>query len=190
MSGRKLASIAIATVMASAGASIATVAHADDRETFERMCGDYQRMMDDDDDRMGMRERWHRWWSGDRRPRSGAARRFVAIDQNHDGTVSAEEASANVETVFLAMDANEDGVVLLDEFMAVRMGSGRGRNKEQQAKRQERKKARFADMDVDKDEKVTKAEFIEAGRQWFVSADKDKDGKITPWEFRAQHRIF
>ena len=51
---------------------------------------------------------------------------------------------------------------------------------------QERKKARFGEMDTDKNGKVSQAEFIAGGKARFQAADTDKDGKVTPWEFRAQ----
>ena len=190
---KQLLSIGAVGTIACALVSVSAPAMADDQDTFERMCGEYHRMMRDGDHRMGMGERWRRWWYGDRGPRRGGygmMQRFGAIDQNDDGTVSAEEASANVEHVFTTMDANEDGVLEMDEFMAVRMGFGRGWNKARQEARQESKKARFAEMDSDNDGKVSQAEFIEAGRKRYAEADTDKDGKVTPWEFRAQRRIF
>lgn len=52
---------------------------------------------------------------------------------------------------------------------------------------QERKKARYAEMDADKSGKVSKSEFIVAAKARFAQADTDKDGKVTPWEFRAMH---
>lgn len=113
--------------------------------------------------------------------------RMTAIDANSDGAISDDEAAAQVESVFLAMDTDEDGELTLEEFMAVRMGPGEGRNAERQKAMQERKKARFTEMDTDKSGKVSKAEFIAAGKARFQAADTDKDGKVTPWEFRAQH---
>lgn len=152
-------------------------------------------MMNDDDHRVGMRNRFRRWWYGEdrdqRRGRGyGATRRFGAIDGNHDGVVSAEEASANVEAVFAAMDGDNDEQLTETEFMSVRMGRGRRRNKERQAANQGRKKARFADMDIDSDAKLSKSEFFDAGRKRFAAADANKDGKVTPWEFRSSRRIF
>jgi Ca2+-binding EF-hand superfamily protein len=85
------------------------------------------------------------------------------------------------------MDADDDNELTVEEFMEIRMGGGEGRNPQRQKMRQEQKKARFAPMDTDKSGKVSKVEFMEAGKKDFEAADGNKDGKVTPWEFRA-HR--
>jgi Ca2+-binding EF-hand superfamily protein len=113
--------------------------------------------------------------------------RMATIDNDGDGMISDDEAAAQVEAVFLAMDSDDDGELTEEEYMAVRMGPGEGRNPARKAQMQERKKARFTEMDTDKNGKVSKAEFIAGGKARFEAADTDKDGKVTPWEFRAQH---
>ena len=101
--------------------------------------------------------------------------------------IAGDEAAAQVESVFAAMDGDDDGELTEDEYMSVRMGMGRRLNEDRQKAMQERKKARFGEMDADKSGKVSKAEFIAGGKARFQAADADKDGKVTPWEFRAQH---
>jgi Ca2+-binding EF-hand superfamily protein len=113
--------------------------------------------------------------------------RMTSIDANGDGAISDDEAAAQVEAVFLAMDTDEDGELTPEEFMAVRLGRGEGRNADRQKAMQDRKQTRFTGMDTDKSGKVSKAEFIAAGQARFLGADTDKNGKVTPWEFRAQH---
>lgn len=54
---------------------------------------------------------------------------------------------------------------------------------------QERMKARFAEADADKNNVVTKVEFMNAAKTRFQTADLDKDGKVTPWEFRSQQKM-
>ena len=115
----------------------------------------------------------------------GGMRMMAMIDTNSDGVIGDDEAASRVEGVFLAMDNDGNGEVTMEEYMAVRMGPGEGRNKDRMAKMQEAKKQRFEAMDTDKDGKVTKAQFLDAGKARFLAADTDKDGKVTPWEFRA-----
>jgi hypothetical protein len=118
----------------------------------------------------------------------GMMGRMGAIDSNNDGVIGDDEAAAQVESVFAAMDGDDDGELTDEEYMSVRMGPGpgQGRNEERQKAMQERKKARFVEMDADKNGKVSQAEFIAGGKARFQAADTDKDGKVTPWEFRAQ----
>lgn len=136
---------------------------------------------------------WHMWGWGNG-PGSGMMMgqgpgfmgRMAMVDTNHDGVISDDEAAAQVEAVFLAMDADDDGELTEDEYMTVRMGPQRGLNEDRQKMMQERKRARFGGIDTDKSGKVSKAEFIAAGKARFDAADTDKDGRVTPWEFRAQ----
>jgi hypothetical protein len=114
-------------------------------------------------------------------------RMMQIIDANADGVIGDDEAASRVEGVYYAMDADSSGDITEAEYMAVRIGPGEGRNKERQAMMQERKKARFVEMDADKDGKVTKEQFLAAGKARFLAADADKDGKVNPWEFRSQH---
>jgi Ca2+-binding EF-hand superfamily protein len=112
---------------------------------------------------------------------------MAQIDSNDDGVISDDEAAAQVESVFLAMDADDDGELTEEEFMTVRMGPGQGLNSARRKQMEERKRARFVEMDADKSGKVSKSEFIAAGKARFLAADGDGDGKVTPWEFRGQH---
>ncbi len=71
--------------------------------------------------------------------------RFTMIDENEDGVISAEEAASAVDQVFTAMDTDDDAALTMDEYLAVRMGSGEGWNPERQAARQAAKKARYTE---------------------------------------------
>jgi len=113
--------------------------------------------------------------------------RHMMIDANDDGYVSAEEAASEADEVFTAMDSDDDGLLTKEEYMAVRMGPQRGFNPDRQAAMQTRKEARFAEMDIDSDGKVSKAEFLDAAKAHHAAADMDKDGKVTPWEHRSQN---
>ncbi|MDO6962747.1 EF-hand domain-containing protein [Rhizobium alvei] len=133
-------------------------------------------------------QNWRPWGGGNGPGRQAMMDRIGAIDSNDDGIISADEAADQVESVYAAMDADDDGELTMEEFMAVRMGPQLGQNEARQKMMQDRKKARFGEMDVDKSGKVSKAEFIAAGKARFEAADTDKDGQVTPWEFRAQRR--
>ena len=114
---------------------------------------------------------WHMWGWGNG-PGSGGMMgqgymgRMAAIDSNSDGVIGDDEAAAQVESVYAAMDGDDDGELTEDEYMSVRMGPrvGQDRNQERQKVMQERKKARFGEMDADKSGKVSQAEFIAGGR--------------------------
>lgn len=149
-----------------------------------------------DDDRRGYEDSYgyhmgHGWGRGmDRGMGRGMMMRFRTIDQNADGVIGDDEAAANAEAVFTVMDADADAEITEAEFMAVRMGYGRGRNKARQAAMQKRKKERFPLMDADKNGTVSKVEFLTAAQKRFAAADTDQNGRVTPWEFRATRRIF
>ena len=147
---------------------------------------------DDDDDRRSYRDcdGYHMGYGRGGGMGRGAMMRFHAIDQNDDRVISDDEAAANAEAVFGAMDADADGEITETEYMDIRMGYGRGRNKARQAAMQKRKKDRFPLMDTDKNGTVSKVEFLNAAQKRFAAADTDKDGKVTPWEFRSNRRVF
>ncbi len=125
-------------------------------------------------------------WGQGQGPGRGMMERMGAIDTNDDGVISDDEAADQVESVFAAMDADDNDELTEEEYMAVRMGPQRGNNEDRQKARQENKKARFTEMDTDKNGTVSKVEFLAAGKARFEDADTDKDGKVTPWEFRAR----
>ena len=139
-----------------------------------------------DDDDWG----WHMWgWGGNpgqgHMMGYGMMGRMGAIDTNDDGVISDDEAASQVESVYIAMDTDDDGELTDEEYMSVRSGPGFGLNAERQKIMQDNKKARFGEMDTDKNGKVSKAEFLAAGKARLAAADADKDGKVTPWEFRT-----
>ena len=146
----------------------------------------------DDDERPGYEDSYgyHMGYGWGRGMGRGMVMRFRTIDQNDDGVISDDEAAANAEAVFMVMDADTDGEITETEYMAVRMGYGRGRNKARRAAMQKRKKERFPVMDADKNGTVSKVEFLTAAQKRFAAADTDKNGKVTPWEFRATRRVF
>ena len=118
----------------------------------------------------------------------GFMRRFAIVDVNSDDRIGADEAAAWRESVFAAMDADDSNDLTMEEFMAVRMGKGEGRNAERKKKKQAKKQARFKPMDKDSSGAVSIAEWMDAGKASFAKADADGDGNVTPWEFRASRK--
>ena len=51
-------------------------------------------------------------------------------------------------------------------------------------------KKRFAETDADKNNLVSKLEFMTAEHTRYLAADTDKDGKISAWEFHSLTRPF
>ncbi len=111
--------------------------------------------------------------------------RFAQIDENKDGVIDRTELQAQAGGVFDAMDADSSGAITLEEYKAVRMGPQRGWNPARQAMMQNRKIARFAPMDANRDGSVTRAEFVAYhGDVMFARMDRNGDGRVTPLEFR------
>jgi EF hand len=117
-------------------------------------------------------------------------RHMLMIDANGDGVIGDDEAATIADHAFNRIDRDGSGDVVVDEFSTVRgrhgwrnwFGSGA-----QNEAMVEGLKAKFAQLDADKDGKLTKAEFLADAKVRFASADTDKDGKVSPWEFRAQN---
>ncbi|GAB4519794.1 MAG: hypothetical protein Tsb0019_20460 [Roseibium sp.] len=126
-------------------------------------------------------------WGAGPMGRGGGAGRFGIIDLNDDGRISDEEAAAAALDVFVAMDADDDGELTREEYMAVRMGAGPGWNPTRRAQMEERKAARFDEMDADKNGTVTRGEFLDAAKAHHAAADNDGDGSVSPWEHRRRN---
>lgn len=112
--------------------------------------------------------------------------RYAIIDVNDDGQVSMEEAAASAEQIFAAMDADGDGTLTLEEHTtpAFGYGFGMGWNVERQSRMQEHMQERFASMDANGDDLVSKSEFLDVAKAHHEAADTDNDGIVTPWEHR------
>jgi hypothetical protein len=107
------------------------------------------------------------------------------IDTDHNGVVSETEAAKHFEEAFAAMDEDDDGKLTQDEFSSVFFGPGPRMAARGDGMKlwQERKEARFKEMDGDKDNAVSQEEFIAYGKKRFETSDRDKNGKVTVWEF-------
>ncbi len=127
---------------------------------------------------------------GDGRPGMGPGRdmRFASVDSDQDGKIIADEAAAWHEQVFATMDEDGDETLALQEYLSVHMGPGRGTGP-RAATRQQRKEARFKEIDNSGDNIVTFDEFLAAGAASFKTADRNGDGNVSVWEFRLARRF-
>jgi hypothetical protein len=127
---------------------------------------------------------------------------FRSIDTNKDGLISADEAAARREKVFQSLVGKDGDSLTADKFL---LPSDRASAKKvskpskdghkgfeelSYAGLQARKKQVFKAMDQDSDGKVTKDEFMAAGKKRFEESDLDKDGYLTAWEFSQKHHRF
>ncbi|RZZ86396.1 EF-hand domain-containing protein [Pseudoxanthomonas winnipegensis] len=131
-----------------------------------------------------------------------------ALDTNQDGKISRAEAAANpwLAKQFDALDKNKDGFLSRDELPRPPRGerghgpgpdgwlsrldtNHDGRISAAEAKADPKFAARFAEMDVNKDGFVDKADFEQKVKQrrdeWFAKADTNKDGLLSKAEFDA-----
>ncbi|WP_254775175.1 EF-hand domain-containing protein [Pseudoxanthomonas sp. GM95] len=130
------------------------------------------------------------------------------LDVNGDGKIDKKEAAASPELAkqFDTLDKNKDGVLSRDELPRPphgdrRHGPGRddhmakldtnkdGKISAEEAKADPKFAARFAQLDVNKDGFVDKADFALKMKQhrdeWFTKADTNKDGQLSKAEFDA-----
>lgn len=127
------------------------------------------------------------WYGGGMGPgMMGGSGRAALIDQNADGRISDDEAASAAEEAFVAMDADDDQVLTKDEYFSVQMKRGFGWNVERQAAMQERREKRFAELDSDKNNSVSRIEFMNAAKENHDAADLDGDGDVSPWEYRQR----
>lgn len=117
----------------------------------------------------------------------GSGMRMTRVDTNGDGVISADEAAAWHEEAFAAMDSDGDEVVTKDEYLATHLSPGGGTGPRAKMM-QQRKEAHFAEIDKDKNGKLSLDEFLSGGETHFAAADRDGDGKVSVWEFRTARR--
>jgi EF hand len=117
---------------------------------------------------------------------------MMMIDANADGAVSADEASALADGMFMRHDQNGDDVLDQSEFTTPphgrRGGGWFGWGKAEADAVLKVRQDKFAALDTNKDGKLSKDEFFAEAQSRMAAADTDKDGKVTPWEFRAMPR--
>ena len=108
--------------------------------------------------------------------------RRPTVDANENGKVSAEEAAAHAEAVFVSMDSDRNGALTRDEFLyhgATLPFPGFGSNPMG-------REARFKTMDGDSDGAISQGEFMAVARAHYEAARDPVTGDVTPWTYRRQ----
>ena len=105
--------------------------------------------------------------------RADPAERFAQADTNHDGRISRDEFLAGREARFARVDRNGDGFISDDDlppFVRSHAGMMQKAHALEQA------------ADLDGDDRVSRAEFQQAGERLFATADTNHDGAIDQAE--------
>jgi len=109
--------------------------------------------------------------------------RRPTVDANENGKVSAEEAAAHAEAVFVSMDMDADGGLTRDEFLY----HGAALPFPGFASNPTGREGRFKGMDGDSDGTISKAEFMAVARAHYEAAKDPMTGDVTPWTYRRQN---
>jgi Ca2+-binding EF-hand superfamily protein len=108
----------------------------------------------------------------------GHGDRLANADANKDGMIDKDEFKATRAALFERMDRNSDGV--LDD-----------QDKHQRSERRAEHAAKMrAELDSNRDGKVSKDEFTSAPAPFFDQADTDKDGVLSAKELEAAKSRF
>jgi Ca2+-binding EF-hand superfamily protein len=107
--------------------------------------------------------------------RESALRWFDGVDSDHNGVIDVAEIDRVRDKRFRRYDGDGDGYITLDEFnfsLPEELGD-----------EIERRARRFAVMDLDDDDELTKDEYMRFGGRVAAAADLDGDGVVTREEF-------
>jgi len=125
--------------------------------------------------------------------------RFDSLDRNHQGklvqsggrALSRPEFMKNIQSTFERIDRARDGGFTKAELQDFRMRLER----ERAAAARQRADSEFAKLDVNRNGRLSRAEFMAAapampanlpdGRSLFAEFDRNRDGRISPEEFLA-----
>lgn len=113
----------------------------------------------------------------------GGSPLFSVIDTDADGAITPEELDAARDNAFVRLDADADGVVTMREAQAAFAANPAAPPEAVASDPQVER--RYAGLDLDGDGRVTREEFLAAGRARFEEADTNRDGRLTPDEFAA-----
>ena len=112
----------------------------------------------------------------------------TTTDANGNHIISDEAVASMAERAFQRQDQNRDNDLTLEEYS---YKPSRWFNAvTPTAAQTDAIKKRFAETDADKNNLVSKLEFMTAEHTRYLAADTDKDGKISAWEFHSLTRPF
>lgn len=111
----------------------------------------------------------------------------VSIDANKDGNISLKEAQGLAAKQFSLYDRNKDGSVDMKEYRVPFDALAKAKKFDAKKKQQDEVviKESFARMDNDKNQKISKAEFMSDADLRHKTMDADGDGLVTEKEIAA-----
>jgi hypothetical protein len=107
-------------------------------------------------------------------------------DANGDGVISAQEYEDAAKTRFQRMDPNQDGVIDADELAAIQKRMEERRAARPDAGQGAGGGGMWTAMDADHDGKITLAEALAASKARFAELDADKNGSLSEAERPAR----
>ena len=126
---------------------------------------------------------------GDRPGGGGNGERLKEMDKNGDGNLSKDEVPERAWAFMSRADKNGDEVLSKEELEAMRAAAGSGRGgpggRPGRGEGGEGGADMFANLDKDKDGKLTEAEVPEQLWARLSKADKDADGAVSKAEMEA-----
>lgn len=124
----------------------------------------------------------------------GTRDRLQIFDRDRDGFIDRSEFQQWHESSYDAINAGGNDGFSLQEFQAVRLGTGPisdapgAQSQRNQERAQLRKTERFRLMDGDGDGIVTRTEYMNFGELNYLDADANDDGKLSYAELQQFHR--
>jgi len=105
-----------------------------------------------------------------------AVRLFTQLDRNRDGRVTKQEFNFMRGIDFGRLDRNGDGIVDRREFVDLRSPPNAVSARARHIRRLRIR--RFAELDVDRDRRISRQEYISYGQRLFRQLDRNRDGAI------------